>query len=1036
MISIFMAICHGAIAQSTNWDGMLENSQWCVPSPNLLAYLSSPTNLSTGIPFADQTTWDVTNCVNGYFSGTTALTGTIGSLVILQSSNTILSGLIDGNGQVRIQFTGTNGSVTTGIGQARTIDGTNTLEMQMITGGGTNSYITHWAYMVPYSGSTVPPTTLPTNSNYLSYQSRWIDGTTWSIRNTDVFGTSSLGSFRISGYTNGYFFGSGAGPEGGSAANFTINGSVTPEGNLLFNLLNSSNGIMTSLTGALSGGPADGAMGLRTYTFTNSGSDAGVALVTGSSNLYVGFTNSGQTTDFNAGTNSYHDTYLGYGANASNNQLLVSGSTTVLSNTGTLFVGYEGSANSLVITNGAKVFGTDAYISAFGGSNNTVIISGPGSAWSNSGSVQVAKSLSADVAGTGTLTLMSGGSLDTANLIISGATNSVGTVEVGLKGGSDSNMTLNAQMITFGDGTGSLGLNQSDTLTISGSIVGATATNSYAMIQQYGSGTTVLTGISHTGTGYRVDGGQLKVDGGIFDIVLSAGASPDELGGARTVCVGNKYSGKSLVITNGGYVHSFVTIIGTGTQKNTDALTGTSNNWALVTGNSSRLDAGELLVGNVSSGNSLMISNGASVTSSLMTSIGASGSSNSVVIDGTGSFFSNAGSLELGSFNQSNVSSGNTILVTNGGGFASGTATIGSSTNSFGNSVVVAGGSFWTNSGDLSLGNGGSSNNSILVTGTSSTLRNGSNLSVGLSGSGTLTVANGASVITADLTIAASNATVGTLNIGALGGSDTAGHIMTPSISFGSGTGTINFNQSDTAIMTSSISGAGTIQQLGTGTTILSGSNSCSGMTLVKAGTLLVNNTAGSALGISTVLVTNTGTFGGNGTIGGPLSVGNGGSLTPGFNGSGSLALSDGLALQDGSITSLLINSTTNYTSLVIQGGALTYGGTLQLNLTPYVANASPGDIFSLFSTWGGVTINTNDFSNIQVIGASFTFTDYSGLWIGTDINDNLTYQFSDATGMLTVSSVPEPSTYALFGIGAIGMLMEMRRKKMPEGAR
>jgi autotransporter-associated beta strand protein len=236
--------------------------------------------------------------------------------------------------------------------------------------------------------------------------------------------------------------------------------------------------------------------------------------------------------------------------------------------------------------------------------------------------------------------------------------------------------------------------------------------------------------------------------------------------------------------------------------------------------------------------------------------------------------------------------------------------------------------------------------------------------------------------------------------------------------------------------MTNSISGAGTIQQLGTGTTILSGSNSCSGMTLVKAGTLLVNNTAGSALGISTVLVTNTGTFGGNGTIGGPLSVGNGGSLTPGFNGSGSLALSDGLALQDGSITSLLISSTTNYTSLVIQGGALTYEGTLQLNLTPYVANASPGDIFSLFSTWGGVTINTNDFSNIQVIGASFTFTDYSGLWIGTDINDNLTYQFSDATGMLTVSSVPEPSTYALFGIGAIGMLMVMRRKKMPEGAR
>jgi len=28
------------------------------------------------------------------------------------------------------------------------------------------------------------------------------------------------------------------------------------------------------------------------------------------------------------------------------------------------------------------------------------------------------------------------------------------------------------------------------------------------------------------------------------------------------------------------------------------------------------------------------------------------------------------------------------------------------------------------------------------------------------------------------------------------------------------------------------------------------------------------------------------------------------------------------------------------------------------------------------------------------------------------------------------LQSVPEPSTYALFGIGAIGMLMVMRRKR------
>jgi hypothetical protein len=36
----------------------------------------------------------------------------------------------------------------------------------------------------------------------------------------------------------------------------------------------------------------------------------------------------------------------------------------------------------------------------------------------------------------------------------------------------------------------------------------------------------------------------------------------------------------------------------------------------------------------------------------------------------------------------------------------------------------------------------------------------------------------------------------------------------------------------------------------------------------------------------------------------------------------------------------------------------------------------------------------------------------------------------ASSIGPVTISSVPEPSTYALFGIGAIGMLMVMRRKK------
>jgi hypothetical protein len=103
----------------------------------------------------------------------------------------------------------------------------------------------------------------------------------------------------------------------------------------------------------------------------------------------------------------------------------------------------------------------------------------------------------------------------------------------------------------------------------------------------------------------------------------------------------------------------------------------------------------------------------------------------------------------------------------------------------------------------------------------------------------------------------------------------------------------------------------------------------------------------------------------------------------------------------------------------------LSYGGDLVFNIASYTPAA--GDAFALFNMTGGAT-QTGDFTSVTA--GSLNFTDAGGIWSATDTN-NLTYQFSDATGQLSVSQVvPEPSTYALFGFGAIGMLMVMRRKK------
>ncbi|MFX9347809.1 autotransporter-associated beta strand repeat-containing protein, partial [Acinetobacter baumannii] len=69
--------------------------------------------------------------------------------------------------------------------------------------------------------------------------------------------------------------------------------------------------------------------------------------------------------------------------------------------------------------------------------------------------------------------------------------------------------------------------------------------------------------------------------------------------------------------------------------------------------------------------------------------------------------------------------------------------------------------------------------------------------------------------------------------------------------------GTLAFNRSDMATYSGNISGTGTVQQIGMGTTILTGTNSYTGDTLVSSGTLQFGN----------------GSAGGSNNLGGNLTV-------------------------------------------------------------------------------------------------------------------------------------------------------------------
>jgi len=231
--------------------------------------------------------------------------------------------------------------------------------------------------------------------------------------------------------------------------------------------------------------------------------------------------------------------------------------------------------------------------------------------------------------------------------------------------------------------------------------------------------------------------------------------------------------------------------------------------------------------------------------------LNADSSNNSVLVTGPQSLLSNALGIMIGS-----GGSGNSLAISNSGVVASGYGVIGSNSLSSNNSVFVSGsGSLWTNINTLTVGE---------------------------EGNGTLTLANGGIVVAASLTIASQSGSSGTLNIGRLGTNDSAASITTPTINFGAGTGTLNFNQSGTATISSIISsgivestrvvpemttngivykmvvesqlasgGTDSVNQLGSGTTILSGNNSYSGTTTIYAGILQTAST--NALGTSAV---------------------------------------------------------------------------------------------------------------------------------------------------------------------------------------
>lgn len=325
-------------------------------------------------------------------------------------------------------------------------------------------------------------------------------------------------------------------------------------------------------------------------------------------------------------------------------------------------------------------------------------------------------------------------------------------------------------------------------------------------------------------------------------------------------------------------------------------------------------------------------------------------------------------------------------LVTGAGALTkTGTAilTLSSDNNYAGGTTISA--------GTLQLGTGvggsaaGSITGNVLNNGTLAFNRSNDYLFAGtITGSGAVTqIGTGTTTLTADNTYSGGT----TISAGALqlGNGGTTGSITGDVVN----DSVLIFNRSNEYTFAGVISGTGDVTKRGTGTTILTGTNTYAGETTVEAGTLLVNGDQSGATGDTNV--DSGATLGGIGIIGGDVTIANGGTLSPGPEGTvpGTLTINGNLVLNATSNLNVNFGQANvvggQFNDHIVVQGSLTLDGTLNVTETPG-GNFGPG-IYRVISydandgfTDNGLTFNNPNFAVQTSIAGQVNLVNSTGL--------------------------------------------------------
>ena len=439
------------------------------------------------------------------------------------------------------------------------------------------------------------------------------------------------------------------------------------------------------------------------------------------------------------------------------------------------------------------------------------------------------------------------------------------------------------------------------------------------------------------------------------------------------------------------------------------------------------------LTGNNSHSGSTIISASSTLQVGNGGSSGTLGAGN--VVDNGTLIFNRSGSSLF-----SNVISGTGGLVQSGSG-----TTILSGANTYTGSTLISGGT-------LVLGSGG-----ILYSpgwaGSVVTVTNGGVLQVGAWGDGA--VHNGglqnnfysSSLVLAGGTLrySATAADAGTMDRGftiGTGGAtlEAAGGANTWTLMASSrGLGIITANNNDLTLSGSNnglldlvFSGTGALTKNGTGTWTLSAANTYTGLTKVSGGTLAVNGSIAGALQVDAgATLKGSGSIAGTTTISGTHSPGN----SPGLQSFGS-------SLSYKSTSTVLLEFTQNSTT----GRGVSFDG---INVAGDLS-FDPGAVISLAFNGAGSSVNWNDqlWNNyikttdgwlLYSVGGSITglnnltvsgsFLDSNGLALSTARPNSYFNLYQVGNNVYLNYAIPEPSTYALIGLGALALVIAYRRK-------